>query len=131
MFEIRDFAMATNKKHKRSLSHGLVSDRIPEAIEGLKTSRIPKVATGIPAIVHSLGYGLSEMGPVRMTRAWLAVNQKQGFDCPSCAWADPDDDRHPFEFCENGAKVFNDTATTQRVTAEFFARYSVAELCEK
>jgi molybdopterin-dependent oxidoreductase alpha subunit len=123
--------MATNKKHKRSPSHGLVSDRIPEATRGLKIAAIPKVATGIPAIVHSLGYGLSEMGPVRMTRAWLAVNQKTGFDCPSCAWADPDDDRHPFEFCENGAKAMADEATTQRVTAEFFARYSVAELSEK
>jgi molybdopterin-dependent oxidoreductase alpha subunit len=123
--------MATNKKHKRSLGHGLVSDRIPEATRGLKIAAIPKVATGIPAIVHSLGYGLSEMGPVRMTRAWLAVNQKTGFDCPSCAWADPDDDRHPFEFCENGAKAMADEATTQRVTAEFFARYSVAELSEK
>jgi len=71
------------------------------------------------------------MGPVRMTRAWLAVNQKNGFDCPSCAWADPDDDRHPFEFCENGAKAMADEATTQRVTPEFFARYSVAELSQK
>src|SRR5712675_447838 len=123
--------MAVNKKYKPSYRHGLVSDRIPEAIEGLKTTRIPKVATGIPAIVHSLGYGLSEMGPLRMTRAWLAVNQKNGFDCPSCAWADPDDDRHLFEFCENGAKAMADEATTARVSAEFFARYSVAELSEK
>jgi len=68
--------MAANKKYKPSYRHGLVSDRIPEAIEGLKTTRIPKVATGIPAIVHSLGYGLSEMGLVRMTRAWLAVKKK-------------------------------------------------------
>jgi hypothetical protein len=83
---------ATTPSH----SHGVVSDQIPEAIE-VKTTAIPKVATGIPAILHSLAYGLSEMGPVRMTRAWLAVNQKTGFDCPSCAWADPDGNRHPFE----------------------------------
>jgi len=66
-----------------------------------------------------------------MTRAWLAVNQKTGFDCPSCAWADPDDDRHPFEFCENGAKAMADEATTQRVTPDFFARYSIAELSQQ
>src|ERR1700726_737104 len=131
MFETRDFAMATNEKHSRRISHGLVSDRIPEATRGLKIAAIPKVATGIPAIVHSLSYGLSEMGLVRMTRAWLAVNQKTGFDCPSCAWADPDDDRHPFEFCENGAKAMADEGTTRRVSAEFFARYSVADLSEK
>ena len=123
--------MATKNKYKRSFSHGLVSDRIPEATRGLKIAAIPKVATGIPAIVHSLGYGLSEMGPIRMTRAWLAVNQKTGFDCPSCAWADPDDDRHPFEFCENGAKAMADEATNQRVTPDFFARYSIAELSQQ
>jgi anaerobic selenocysteine-containing dehydrogenase len=122
---------AVNKNYNESDDHGLVSDRIPEPTNGVKIARIPKVATGILAIIHSLGYGLSEMGPIRMTRAWLAVNQKTGFDCPSCAWADPDDDRHPFEFCENGAKAMADEATTARVTAEFFARYSVAELSEK
>jgi molybdopterin-dependent oxidoreductase alpha subunit len=110
--------------------HGVVSDQIPEAIE-VKTTAIPKVATGIPAILHSLAYGLSEMGPVRMTRAWLAVNQKTGFDCPSCAWADPDGNRHPFEFCENGAKAMADEATTSRITPEFFAKYSISELSAK
>src|SRR6202158_4536645 len=132
--------MATGRKDEEKASratdtrpssnHGDVSDQIPEALE-LKITAIPKVATGIPAILHSLTYGLSEMGPVRMTRAWLAVNQKTGFDCPSCAWADPDGHRHPFEFCENGAKAMADEATTARVTAEFFARYSVAELSQK
>ncbi len=108
----------------------VISDQVPEAIE-VKITPIPKVATGIPAILHSLAYGLTEMGPIRMTRAWLAVNQKTGFDCPSCAWADPDGNRHPLEFCENGAKAMADEATTARVTPEFFARYSLAELSEK
>src|SRR5258708_12098863 len=90
-------AATTNREH------GVVSDQIPEALE-VKITAIPKVATGIPAILHSLAYGWSEMGPVRMTRAWLAVNQKTGFDCPSCAWADPDGNRHPFHFCDNAPK---------------------------
>src|SRR6202030_4351999 len=114
----------------KASGHGVVSDQIPEAIE-VKITAIPKVATGIPAILHSLAYGLSEMGPVRRPRAWLAVNQKTGFDCPSCAWADPDGNRHPFEFCENGAKAMADEATTSRITPEFFARYSISELSEK
>ncbi len=131
--------MATGRKDEGNASdagrapgtdHGVVSDQIPEAIE-VQITAIPKVATGIPAILHSLAYGLSEMGPRRMTRAWLAVNQKVGFDCPSCAWADPDGNRHPFEFCENGAKAMADEATTSRITPEFFARNSIAELSEK
>jgi molybdopterin-dependent oxidoreductase alpha subunit len=113
-----------------SAGHGLVSDRIPEALE-IKITAIPKVATGIPAILHSLAYGFSEMGPIRMTRAWLAVNQKKGFDCPSCAWADPDGNRHPFEFCENGAKAMADEATKARITPDFFAKYSVADLSKQ
>jgi molybdopterin-dependent oxidoreductase alpha subunit len=116
---------------KKDSGHGIVSDQIPEAIAGLKITAIPKVATGIPAILHSFAYGWSEMGPIRMTRAWLAVNQKAGFDCPSCAWADPDGKRHPVEFCENGAKAMADEATLARVKPEFFARYSIAELSEK
>src|ERR1700687_6245193 len=122
---------AMAKNDDANSDHDSVPDQTPEALDGLKITGIPKVATGIPAIVHSLTYGLSEMGPIRMTRAWLAVNKKTGFDCPSCAWADPEDDRHPFEFCENVAKAMADEATTARVTPEFFARYSIAELSEK
>src|SRR5260370_3635529 len=96
--------MAVSKSENGAFGHGSVSDQIPEAIEGLKTTAIPKVATGIPAIVHSLTYGLSEMGAVRMTRACLAGNQKSGFDCPSCAWADPDGNRHPFDVCQHGSR---------------------------
>src|SRR5258708_25987762 len=95
-----DEGKASKAAATASREHGVVSDQVPEAIE-VKTTAIPKVATGIPAILHSLVYGLSEMGPVRMTRAWLAVNQKTGFDFPSCAWAGPHRDRHPFEFCEH------------------------------
>jgi anaerobic selenocysteine-containing dehydrogenase len=61
----------------------------------------------------------------------LGINQKTGFDCPSCAWADPDGNRNPFEFCENGAKAMADEATTSRIRSEFFARYSIAELGAK
>ncbi|MGA9724334.1 MAG: FdhF/YdeP family oxidoreductase [Candidatus Binatus sp.] len=116
---------------KKGSGHGIVSDQIPEAIAGLKITAIPKVATGIPAIIHSLTNGVSEMGLLRMTRAWLAVNQKTGFDCPSCAWADPDGNRHSFELCENGVKAMADEATVVRVTPEFFARYSISDLSEK
>ena len=38
------------------------------------------------------------------------MNQKDGFDCMSCAWPDPDH-RKTFEFCENGAKAVTWEAT--------------------
>jgi molybdopterin-dependent oxidoreductase alpha subunit len=85
-------------------------------------------AAGIKAVQKSLGISAEEMGLVRGARALLALNQKDGFDCQSCAWPNPDEHRNMFEFCENGAKAVADEATTHRITAEFFARYSVRDL---
>lgn len=70
-----------------------------------------------------------KLGPVRGAGALLAVNQKSGFDCPGCAWPDPDK-RHIAEFCENGVKAIAEEATPNRVDADFFAAHSVTELSE-
>ena len=64
----------------------------------------------------------------RGAKLLLEVNQKDGFDCQSCAWPSPDGKRHTFEFCENGAKAVADEATPKRIDREFFARHSVAGL---
>ncbi len=60
-------------------------------------------------------------------RALLKVNQDGGFDCPGCAWPDPED-KSAFEFCENGAKAVAAETTTKRVTPQFFSDYSIADL---
>jgi len=74
---------------------------------------------------------LHEAGPVRGMEALFHMNKKGGFDCSSCAWPDPDDDRSPIaEYCENGAKAFAEEATTKKLTAEFFAQNSVADLAK-
>src|SRR6187200_3328800 len=85
-------------------------------------------AAGLGAIIKSIEIGVREMGPVRMVRGWAAINQKGGFDCPSCAWADPEGQRHTTEFCENGAKAMADDATKKTIGRKFFAEYSVDEL---
>src|ERR1041384_4183283 len=72
-----------------------------------------------------------ETGLVRGTRTLLKVNQKDGFDCPGCAWPDPDGERAHAEFCENGAKAVAEEATTRRVGPEFFAAHSVADLLQR
>lgn len=57
----------------------------------------------------------------------LRANQPRGFDCPGCAW--PDRNPHStFEFCENGVKAVANEATSKRVTPDFFAQHTVAEL---
>jgi molybdopterin-dependent oxidoreductase alpha subunit len=85
-------------------------------------------AAGLAAVMKTGTYGLAGPGVVRGAQLLLAVNQKDGFDCQSCAWPSPDGERHTFEFCENGVKALADEATKHRITPEFFATHSVAAL---
>ncbi|WP_318204087.1 FdhF/YdeP family oxidoreductase [Streptomyces sp. SCL15-4] len=84
-------------------------------------------AAGLPAIGHTLRVAQRQMGVKRTALTLLRVNQKDGFDCPGCAWPEPEH-RHAAEFCENGAKAVAEEATLRRVTPEFFAAHSVADL---
>ncbi|MFL1999123.1 FdhF/YdeP family oxidoreductase [Microbacterium sp. A1-JK] len=88
-----------------------------------------KVAVGVPAVLHALKISVDQMGVTRSAQTLLRVNQKDGFDCPGCAWPE-EDKRHIAEFCENGAKAVAEEATVRRVDAAFFAKHSVAELNE-
>jgi len=64
------------------------------------------------------------------SRALLAMNQPEGFKCPSCAFPDPGQ-RKTLEFCENGAKALAHEATRARVERTFFEQYTVSELEEQ
>ena len=64
----------------------------------------------------SLRRSLAEMGPVRTAAAWLRLNQRDGFDCPGCAWPEEQGGRKFAEFCENGAKAVAEEATRRVVT---------------
>jgi molybdopterin-dependent oxidoreductase alpha subunit len=86
-----------------------------------------KVAVGVPAVLHALQIANDQMGVKRSIETLLQVNQKDGFDCPGCAWPE-EDKRHIAEFCENGAKAVAEEATIRRVTPEFFAEHSIDEL---
>jgi molybdopterin-dependent oxidoreductase alpha subunit len=103
----------------------------PTDLGKLRIGRASEEAAGIPAIWNTMLYGIGEMGPVRSTEAFLKINQVTGFDCQSCAWPSPDKKRKIFEFCENGAKAVSDESTKKRIGAEFFAKYSIAELAAK
>ncbi len=43
-------------------------------------------AAGVEAVWVSLRRGLAQMGPVRTAAALMRMNQRDGFDCPGCAW---------------------------------------------
>lgn len=85
-------------------------------------------AGGIAAVVNSARHIFSEVGVVQGVKTVLKVNQFNGFDCPGCAWPDPDDHRSVVEFCENGAKAIAEEATTAKCDRDFFASHSVLEM---
>ncbi|MFK4265075.1 FdhF/YdeP family oxidoreductase [Streptomyces milbemycinicus] len=87
-------------------------------------------AAGLPAIGHTLRIAQRQMGVRRTALTLLKVNQKNGFDCPGCAWPEGDK-RHKAEFCENGAKAVAEEATLRRVTPDFFAAHPVADLATR
>lgn len=101
----------------------------PAELRHLKVTKPETWAAGIPAVTAAFADILAETGAVRGPGALFKMNQKDGFDCSSCAWPDPDDDRSPIaEYCENGAKALAEEATTKKIGAEFFAQNSVADL---
>jgi molybdopterin-dependent oxidoreductase alpha subunit len=103
----------------------------PEELLDLKVTEPKDWAAGVPAVYEALKDIFGEAGLVRGISASLKMNQKGGFDCSSCAWPDPDDDRSPIaEYCENGAKALAEEATTKKLTGEFFAQNAVADLAK-
>lgn len=88
------------------------------------------VAGGPKAVMESFRHARKQMGVFRGAKTLLKLNKADGFDCPGCAWPDPEE-RAPAEFCENGAKAVADEATVDTMGADFFAEYSIDELMGK
>jgi formate dehydrogenase major subunit len=88
-------------------------------------------AAGLTGVLVSGQRGFEQMGATRTVRTLRLLNQQHGFDCPGCAWPDPQGHRKLAEFCENGAKAVAEEATLRRVGPEFFAAHPVAELAGK
>ena len=76
-----------------------------------------KAAGGWGAL-RSCGKKLLASGaPLSGAVTMLKANQPDGFDCPGCAWGDPEHGSS-FEFCENGVKAVAWEATDERVRPE-------------
>jgi len=103
----------------------------PEQLMDLKVSEPKKWAAGIPGVYEAGKDVIEEDGLIRGMKGLFHMNKNDGFDCSGCAWPDPDDDRSPIaEYCENGAKALAEEATTKKLTADFFAQNSVADLAK-
>jgi len=103
----------------------------PVETDGLRLGAASTAAAGLKAVEETMAFSVREMGLVRGIRTLLKLNQRDGFDCQSCAWPNPDGHRSFAEFCENGAKAVADEGTTLRISAEFFRSHSVRQLSEK
>ncbi len=95
-----------------------------------KTGFIGKrsAAAGGWGALKSCGKQLLASGaPLSGARTLLKANQPDGFDCPGCAWGDPEHGSS-FEFCENGVKAVAWEATDRRTTPAFFREHTVSQL---
>lgn len=101
----------------------------PEKFENLRLEKPKESAVGVPAIVSTMKHISEEMGVWEGIKVLNKMNKKDGFDCPGCAWPDPDGHRSTLgEYCENGAKAIAEEATNKKLGPDFFAKYSVEEL---
>lgn len=104
----------------------------PERASSTKIGPPRKRAAGLESIRSTFAnmqrHGHSVPSAVRILSK---MNQTDGFDCPGCAWPDPDDRAALTEFCENGAKAAAWETTTRRLPWQFFQRYSIDELAKK
>ncbi|MFK7899596.1 MAG: FdhF/YdeP family oxidoreductase [Cyclobacteriaceae bacterium] len=101
----------------------------PEELTGLKKTAPKTNSVGATAIVSSLNQMAKYMPPLDAIKASLKMNQKGGFDCPGCAWPDPDDERSALgEYCENGFKAIAEEISKKTIDRSFFAKHSIEEM---
>jgi molybdopterin-dependent oxidoreductase alpha subunit len=101
----------------------------PETFENLKSTKPQVNSVGFKSISKAIGQVSKYMNTGDALKLALKMNQKDGFDCPGCAWPDPDDERSSLgEFCENGIKAIAEEAQNKTIGADFFEKHSVDEL---
>lgn len=89
-----------------------------------------KSAGGWGALISS-GKFLMREGFFKGSQTLFRLNQVEGFDCPGCAWPDPEDsERSMTEFCENGVKAIAFETTNKRASKDLFSQKTVSELNE-
>jgi molybdopterin-dependent oxidoreductase alpha subunit len=110
---------------------GFISAKVNLFVTHIKNIEIKtqkKSAGGLDAVISSAKHLIGEVGLLQGTNVLKQLNQFDGFDCPGCAWPDPDHERSAVEFCENGVKAIAEEATEKKCGLEFFAGHSIKEM---
>ena len=128
--------MSDIEKHIVEEKHPAVKPRAveaqpPETLSPMTISKPKEVAAGPASVLTAARRAFDEMGVFRSLKVLGKLNQRDGFDCPGCAWPDPDERSAIAEYCENGAKAVAEEATKKRVTPAFFRQWSVEALSKK
>lgn len=101
----------------------------PEEFTNLKSTKQEVNSVGFSGIKATLNQVSKYMKPSDALKISLRINQKGGFDCPGCAWPDPDDERSVIgEYCENGMKAMAEEMQNKLITKDFFINNSVDDL---
>ncbi|HSN82694.1 MAG TPA: FdhF/YdeP family oxidoreductase [Polyangiales bacterium] len=104
----------------------------PEKDDNLRIDAPKTKAAGLASVrsafAHMFRQGHSVPSAVRVLGQ---MNQTDGFDCPGCAWPDPDDRASLTEFCENGAKAAAWETTRRHLDWKFFQQYSIDDLAKQ
>lgn len=101
----------------------------PENFEDLKIKKPSTNSAGFDGVKAATSHALKYIKPSNILKITQNINQEGGFDCPGCAWPDPDDDRSSLgEYCENGLKAMAEEAQKHTIGADFFAKNSVEAL---
>lgn len=104
---------------------------MPIPVEQLKIKKPQSKAGGVAAVRSALSHTNKYMDSGAARKTLFKVNQHGGFDCPGCAWPDPDDERSKLgEYCENGAKAIAEEASKKTIGTDFFTKNSVQNLRE-
>lgn len=121
--KIQTIPVQVNKQSGRDGSEN------PESFTGIKQKKAVAASAGIGAVVSAAKKIFEEAGFFRGIKALSSLNKTDGYDCPGCAWPDPDDERNSIaEYCENGARAAAEEATLKKLDDNFFRQNSVKQL---
>ncbi len=100
----------------------------PEELTGLELTGTSNAAAGIMGVTVAMKHIAEETGLWKGLKALNKLNQRDGIDCPGCAWPEPPHRSSLGEYCENGAKAIAEEATEKKCDVGFFAEHSVEEM---
>lgn len=94
----------------------------------MKLGSPAKSSAGLKGVYHALRVALQSISPLKTVTILKTLNQKDGMDCPGCAWPDPAHRSKLGEFCENGVKAIAEEAMDANADAAFFSENTIEDM---